>query len=95
MDAGFVSSEAETRCSGLARFAHNINIRIDEVVVGSVEDAASLTCSIESPRRLAGRLARFGLQLRKGQVILTGSRLKLDPVSPGGLVQWLFATIAR
>jgi 2-keto-4-pentenoate hydratase len=86
MHAGFVSPEAQTRCSGLANFAHNLSIRINEVVVGAVEDAASLTCPIESLRWLAGRLAQFGLQLRKGQVILTGSPMKLYPVSPGSRI---------
>jgi 2-keto-4-pentenoate hydratase len=83
MNAGFVSAEAETRCSALASFANKLSIRINEVVVGAVEDAASLTCPIESLRWLAGRLAPFGLQLCKGQVILTGSPLRLFPVAPG------------
>jgi 2-keto-4-pentenoate hydratase len=83
MHAGFVSAEAETRCSGLATFAHGLSIRINTVVVGAVEDLASLTCPIQSLRWLAGRLAPFGLQLCEGQVILTGSPLKLFPVAPG------------
>jgi 2-keto-4-pentenoate hydratase len=86
MHAGFVSPEAQTRCSGLANFAHNLSIRINEVVVGAVEDAASLTCPIESLRWLVGRLAHFGLQLRKGQVILIGSPMKLYPVAPGSRI---------
>jgi 2-keto-4-pentenoate hydratase len=57
-----------------------------DVVVGSVEDAASLTGPIESLRWLAGRLAQFGLQLCKGQVILTGSPMKLFPVVPGSRI---------
>ena len=84
MHAGFVSAEA--CCSGLANFAHSLSIRINEVVVGAVEDAASLTCPIESLRWLAGRLAQFGLQLCKGQVILTGSPMKLYPVSAGSRI---------
>jgi len=83
LHGGFVSADAQTRCSGLATFAHSLSIRINEVVVGAVEDAASLTFPVESLRWLAGRLARFGLQLYKGQVILTGSPMKLYPVSPG------------
>src|ERR1700680_4837261 len=83
MHAGLVLAEAETRCSGLANFAHNLSIRINEVVVGAVEDAALLTCPMESLRWLAGRLAQFGLQLTKGQVILTGSPMNLYPVGPG------------
>jgi len=86
MHAGFVSAEAQTRCSGLANFAHSLSIRINEVVVGAVEDAASLTCPIESLRWLAGRLAQFGPPLCKGQVILTGSPMKLYPVAPGSRI---------
>jgi 2-keto-4-pentenoate hydratase len=86
MQAGLVLAEAETRCSGLANVAHSLNIRINEVVVGAVEDGASLTRPIESLRWLAGRLAQFGLQLCKGQVILTGSPMKLYPVAPGSRI---------
>jgi 2-keto-4-pentenoate hydratase len=83
MHAGFVLAEAVTRCSGLANFAHSASIRINEVVVGAVADAASLSLPIESLRWLAGRLTQFGLRLCKGQVILTGSPMKLYPVAPG------------
>lgn len=86
MHAGFVCAEAETRCSGLANFPHSLSIRINEVAAGAVEDAASLTFPIESLRWLAGRLAQFGLQLCKGQVILTGSPMKLYPVAPGSRI---------
>ncbi|HUY32891.1 MAG TPA: fumarylacetoacetate hydrolase family protein [Pirellulales bacterium] len=86
MHAGFVLAEAETRRSGLANVAHNLSIRINEVVVGAVEDAATLTCPIESLRWLARRLAQFNVQLRKGQVILTGSPMKLYPVAPGSRI---------
>ena len=58
----------------------------NEIVVGAVEDAASLTCPIESLRWLAGRLAQLGLQLCKGQVILTGSPMNLFPVAPGSRI---------
>ena len=81
-----VSAEAQTRCSGVATFAHSLSIRTNEVVVAGVEDSASLTCSIESLRWLAGRIAPFGLQLCKGQVILTGSPMKFYPVAPGSRV---------
>jgi 2-keto-4-pentenoate hydratase len=86
MHAGFVSAQAETCCSGLANFAHSLSIRINNVVVDAVEDAAALTRPIESLRWLAGRLSRFGLHLCKGQVILTGSPMNLYPVTPGSRV---------
>ena len=37
-------------------------------------------------RWLSARLAGWGLPLRRGQVILTGSALPLFPVKPGGRV---------
>jgi len=86
MHAGFVLADAETVCSGLPNFAHSLSIRINQVVVGAVEDAAALTCPIESLRWLAGRLAQFGLQLCEGQVILTGSPMKLYPVAAGSRI---------
>jgi 2-keto-4-pentenoate hydratase len=86
MHAGFVRAEAETGWSGLAKFAHSLSIRINEVVVEAVEDAASLNLPIESLRWLAGRLAQFGQHLCKGQLILTGSPMKLYPVAPGSRI---------
>ncbi len=86
MQAGLVLAEAETRCSGLGSFAHSLSIRINEVVVGAVGDDASLTRPIESLRWLASHLAQFRLHLRKGQVILTGSPMKLYPVAPGSRI---------
>jgi 2-keto-4-pentenoate hydratase len=41
---------------------------------------------IESLRWLAGRLAQLGLRICKGQVILTGSPMKLYPVAPGSRI---------
>jgi 2-keto-4-pentenoate hydratase len=86
LHAGFVSAEAQTRCSGLAGFAHSLSIRINEVEVGAVADAETLNLPLSSLRWLAGRLAQLGLQLCKGQVILTGSPMKLYPVSPGSRI---------
>ncbi|SIO31480.1 2-keto-4-pentenoate hydratase [Singulisphaera sp. GP187] len=83
MHAGFVRAETETSCSNLAYSARSLRVRINEVVVGAVEDAAAPICPIESLRWLAGRLAQFGRQLCKGQVILTGSPMRLFPVAPG------------
>ena len=86
MHAGLVLGEIETRCYGLPNVSHSLSIRINEVVVGAVEDAVSLTCPIEPLRWLAGQLARFGLQLCEGQMILTGSPMKLYPVAPGSRI---------
>jgi 2-keto-4-pentenoate hydratase len=45
-----------------------------------------LICPVESVRWLAGRLAPFGLRLCKGQMILTGSPMKLFPAAPGSRI---------
>ncbi|WP_406697761.1 fumarylacetoacetate hydrolase family protein [Singulisphaera sp. Ch08] len=86
MHAGFVLAETETSHPRLQPFASSLRVRINEVVVGSVDDAAWSHCPIESLRWLAGRLAQFGLQLCKGQVILTGSPMRLFPVAPGSRI---------
>jgi 2-keto-4-pentenoate hydratase len=86
MHAGFVFEEGRPGCSGLANFAHSLSIRINEVTFGAVSDFASFVSPIESLRRLTGRLAQFELQLWKGQVILTGSPMKLYPVASGSRV---------
>jgi 2-keto-4-pentenoate hydratase len=86
LHAGFVLAETETRLLSSAHPANGLSIRINEVLVGAVEDAGSPTCIVESVRWLAGRLAQFGLQLCKGQVILTGSPMQLYPVIPGSRI---------
>ena len=86
MHAGFVFDEAGADCSGSASFAHSLSVRINELTVGSVHDPASVVCPIESLRWLTGRLAECGLQLRRGQVVLTGSPLSLYPVAPGSRI---------
>jgi 2-keto-4-pentenoate hydratase len=81
MHAGFVLAERQTHGSGQPTCARSLSVRINDVVVGSVTDFASLPSPVESLRWLAARLEQFGLQLRKGQVILTGSPLNLFPIS--------------
>jgi 2-keto-4-pentenoate hydratase len=82
MHAGFVYAKTETTSPGLAKIARSLSVRINEVEVGSVADAMSLAFPSASLRWLVGRLAEFGLQLFKGQVILTGSPMKLFPIAP-------------
>ena len=86
MHAGLVLAGPAPVRSEQGNCADRLSIRINEVIVGSVEDAASLTSPIESLRWLAVRLAQFGLHLCKGQVILTGSPMKLYPVAPGSRI---------
>jgi 2-keto-4-pentenoate hydratase len=86
MHAGFVFDEGGPGCSGLAKFAHDLSIQINGAMVGAVGDPDSLISPIESLRWLTGRLAQSGLQLWKGQVILTGSAMKLYTVTPGSRI---------
>jgi 2-keto-4-pentenoate hydratase len=86
MHAGFVVEEGRPARPGPASFADRLSLRINEVTVGAAEGPEALIDPIESLRWLAGRLARSGLRLRKGQTILTGSPLNLYPVAPGSRV---------
>jgi 2-keto-4-pentenoate hydratase len=86
MHAGFVFDEEGPGCSGLAKSAQSLSIRINEVMVGAVGDPDSLISPIESLRWLTVRLGQSGIQLWKGQVILTGSPMKLYPVAPGSRI---------
>jgi 2-keto-4-pentenoate hydratase len=87
MHAGLVLVDPATVRSGAGNGAERASIRIDDVVVASVDDAASLPSPIGSLRWLARRLAEFGLRMCKGQVILAGSGMKLYPVAPGSRIE--------
>jgi 2-keto-4-pentenoate hydratase len=86
MHAGFVLADVQPRYSGLVNIPCSLSIRIDDAVVGTHPVSARMVVPIRSLRWLAGRLARFGLQLWKGQVILTGSPMNLYPVGPGSRI---------
>jgi 2-keto-4-pentenoate hydratase len=86
MHAGFVGAETDVRSSTVGHFAKSLSVRVNDATVGSVEDAALLVSPVKSLSWLAARLVQFGLQLRKGQVILTGSPLNLFPVKSGDRV---------
>jgi 2-keto-4-pentenoate hydratase len=51
--------------------------------VDSVDEASAVARPIESLRWLASRFATIGIRLSRGQVILTGSPMKLFTVKPG------------
>jgi 2-keto-4-pentenoate hydratase len=86
MHAGVVLAEEETRYSGLSRAVRSLSIRINEVVVEAVRDSESIASPIGTLRWLAERLSGLGLRLSKGQLILTGSPMKLYPVAPGSKI---------
>jgi 2-keto-4-pentenoate hydratase len=81
MHAGFVLAESATRMRGSANPGLTISIR--KGTADSVDEASAVTRPIESLRWLASRLVAIGMPLSQGQVILTGSPLKLFPVHPG------------
>jgi 2-keto-4-pentenoate hydratase len=86
MHAGLVLSEEEALTSGRPESARGLSVWINAVKVGSVVEAGTIAGPIASLRWLAARLARFGLRLLRGQLILTGSPMGLYPVTPGSLI---------
>jgi 2-keto-4-pentenoate hydratase len=85
MHAGFVLAEESPRPVP-SDLVHSICIRINGVRVGAVEGSGTFASASESLRWLAGRLARIGLGLGEGQIILTGSPMPLFPVSVGSKI---------
>jgi 2-keto-4-pentenoate hydratase len=81
MNAGFVVAESATRVRGSAN--PGLTISISNGAVDCVDEASAVARPIESLRWLASRLVTYGMPLPRGQVILTGSPLKLFPVKPG------------
>ena len=81
MHAGFVAAESAPRMRGSSNLKVTVSISNGEV--NGVEEASAVARPMESLRWLASRLAMVGVRLSRGQVILTGSPLKLFPVKPG------------
>jgi 2-keto-4-pentenoate hydratase len=81
MNAGFVLAESATRMRGSTN--PGLTISIGNGTVDSVEEASAVARPIESLRWLASRLTKIGMRLSGGQVVLTGSPMKLFPVKPG------------
>jgi 2-keto-4-pentenoate hydratase len=82
LHAGVVLPVGDIPASHSLCGARSLSVRIDDSVVASVDDEESLARPVTSLLWLARRLAQSGLQLRQGQLILTGSSLPLYPVSP-------------
>jgi 2-keto-4-pentenoate hydratase len=83
MHAGFVLPEQETTCSGGVPMVTELDVNIDDRVVGTTGEPWTMGGPAAALRWLGGCLAEQGLRLRRGQVILTGSALPLFPVGPG------------
>ena len=82
MHAGLVLADEETPCSDPTHGVQYLSIRIDDEVVGTVAEPWTLGGPSAALCWLAGRLDPFGLRLVRGQVILTGSPMRLFPVGP-------------
>jgi 2-keto-4-pentenoate hydratase len=86
MHAGVVLAEEELACASLSNGVGGLSIRINEVMVEGVQDVMSISSPVGSLRWLAERLRPLGLHLSRGQLILTGSPMKLYPVAPGSKI---------
>jgi 2-keto-4-pentenoate hydratase len=86
MHAGLVLAEGEASCWGLSDLGHGLSIRINGVAVEAFAGGETMPGPVHSLRWLAGRLGDFGRGICRGQVILTGSPMKLYPVSAGSRI---------
>jgi 2-keto-4-pentenoate hydratase len=84
--AGLVFPAAETSCSGGIPELMGLEVAINDRVVGRSVEPWTMGSPVASLRWLTVRLARLDLQVRRGQIILTGSPLPLFPVAPGDRV---------
>ena len=81
MHAGFV--RAEQPCSPSV---DHLSICINDEEVAATQNPWTMHGPIDSLRWLAQRLRQCGLRLVRGQVILTGSPMRLFPVPPGSRI---------
>jgi len=86
MHAGLVLAEQEMRCSGRAPVVNELDVTINDRLVGMTREPWTMGGPATTLRWLTARLAEWGLQLLRWQVILTGSALPLFPVKPGSRV---------
>ncbi len=86
MHAGFVLAVQETTCPGLVPAVQELDVAINDRRAGTTREPWTMGGPATTLRWLSARLAEWGLQVRRGQVILTGSALPLFPVQPGSRV---------
>lgn len=82
LHAGLVLADEELPCPASPAEPQSLSIRINEEVVGAVAEPWTMGGPLAALRWLAGRLKPFGLRLTRGQLILTGSPMRLFPVRP-------------
>ena len=71
MHAGLVLRVRETTCSGRVPVVPELEVTINDRVVGMTREPWTMGGPAATLRWLTARLAEWGLQLRRGQVILT------------------------
>jgi len=86
MHAGLVLPLQETTCSGRVPTVKDLDVTINDRVVGTASEPWTMGGPALALRWLTSRLAESGLQVLRRQVILTGSALPLFPVKPGSRV---------
>jgi 2-keto-4-pentenoate hydratase len=86
MHAGLVLPTRETTCPGQVPVLEELDVTINERLVGTTRESWTMDGPAATLRWLSTLLAGWGLQLRRGQVILTGSALPLYPVKAGDRV---------
>jgi 2-keto-4-pentenoate hydratase len=86
MHAGLVLATQETPCPGRVPPVEELEVTIDDRPVGLTREPWTMASPAATLRWLSARLAGWGLPLRRGQVILTGSPLPLFPVKSGSRV---------
>ncbi len=84
MHVGFVL--AEQPCIGPPARVQHLSIRINDQEVEGTEEPWTMNGPVACLRWLAARLGQRGLRLSRGQVILTGSPMRLYPVAPGSRI---------
>jgi 2-keto-4-pentenoate hydratase len=83
MHAGLVLAAQETTCPGRVPIVQELDVTISGRQVGMTREPWTMGGPAATLRWLTACLAGWGLQLREGQVVLTGSALPLFPVTPG------------
>jgi 2-keto-4-pentenoate hydratase len=86
MHAGLVLAERETTCAGQVPQVAELEVTIDDRIVGATREPWTMASPAATLRWLTARLTESGLPLRRGQVILTGCPLPVFPVGPGSRI---------
>jgi 2-keto-4-pentenoate hydratase len=95
MHAGLILPVQEAMCSGGIPVVQEVEVTINGRLVGATSEPWTMGGPAASLRWLTSRLAQMDLQVRRGQVILTGSPLPLYPVDPGSRVTSLARPIGQ